>query len=426
MRDAPSLEELFLFAREAELRVRSLRMTIIERSMNAKGDDMVRHEVYVRHPGLARMTSSRSDEPLSNDYDIWIGDGDRIRTFSARHKLASVRTRPAGVVGLDSPDLPPYARGREPLTHLPPGSMADAFIHPHGLFRNVLVSGPLAIVGSRMVHGREAIVVRGEHPRSTLVLLDRPDRTVEVGIDRATGFVSWLVEQIGESVTHQVEMLRSSSTVTSRTRRSSCTSPPTFGCSTERTAHGTIADADAHGQAASPRMIAYHDDEWGQPLHDERRLFEMLCLEGAQAGLSWATVLRRREGYRMAYGGFDAARMAAYDEARQAELLADTRIIRNRAKVRAFRDNARAVLALRERHGGLSEYVWAFVGGEPIVNHYRAPEQMPSQTPRSEALSEGLRAQRFSLRRAGHRVRVHAVGRPCQRPHRGLLPTWLG
>lgn len=204
--DAPSLEELFLFAREAELRVRSMRMTIDERSMNAKGEDLVRHEVLLRHPELARVTSTRSDEPLSKDYDIWIGDGDQVRTFSARNKLASVRTRPAQVVGLDSPDLPMYARGREPLTHLPEGSVADAFVHPHGLFRNVLVTGPLAIVGSRMVNGREAIVVLAEHPRSSMVLTDRPDRTVEVGIDRATGFVAWLVEQVGESITHQVEM----------------------------------------------------------------------------------------------------------------------------------------------------------------------------------------------------------------------------
>ena len=94
-------------------------------------------------------------------------------------------------------------------------------------------------------------------------------------------------------------------------------------------------------------MMAYHDEEWGTPLHDERRLFEMLCLEGAQAGLSWSTILNRRDGYREVYDGFDPERIAAYDDARQAALLADGRIIRNKAKVRAFRDNARAVLELR-------------------------------------------------------------------------------
>src|SRR5262245_31339986 len=100
-------------------------------------------------------------------------------------------------------------------------------------------------------------------------------------------------------------------------------------------------------------MVAYHDDEWGHPLHDERRLFEMLCLEGAQAGLSWATILRRRDGYRAAYDDFDADRIAAYDDARQAQLLLDPRIIRNRLKVNAFRENARAALRLRETDGGL-------------------------------------------------------------------------
>ena len=204
--DAPSIEELFLFAREAELRVGSLRMTIDERSMNAKGDDLVRHEVLLRHPGLARVTSTRSDDPLSSDYDVWIGDGDEVRTYSARNKLASVRARQTGVIGADSKDLPAYARSRESLTYLPSSSMADAFVHPHGLFRNVLVTGPLAIVGTQPVGGREAIVVRADHPRSVHVLADRPDRSVEVGIDRATGFLLLLSERIGDSVTHHVEV----------------------------------------------------------------------------------------------------------------------------------------------------------------------------------------------------------------------------
>ena len=204
--DVPSIETLFLFAREAELRVSRLRVIIEERSMNARGVDLVRHEVLLRHPDQARVTSTRSDDPLSRDYDIWIGEGDQIRTFSARHKLASVRTRPRGAVGVDNPDLPLYARTRAPLTHLPAGSVADTFIHPHGLFRNVLVTGPLAILGTRDVGGREAVVVRSQHPRSAKVLVDRPDRSVEVGIDRATGFLLSLVERIGDDITHQVEV----------------------------------------------------------------------------------------------------------------------------------------------------------------------------------------------------------------------------
>ena len=142
-------------------------------------------------------------------------------------------------------------------------------------------------------------------------------------------------------------------------------------------------------------MIAYHDEEWGVPLHDERRLFELLCLEGAQAGLSWKSILHRRDGYRAAYDGFDAHEMAAYDDTRQARLLADRRIIRNRAKVRAFRDNARAVLGLRERSGGLDPYLWGFVDGEPVVNHFDSTAQLPTQTPLAEEVSADLRRRGF-------------------------------
>jgi DNA-3-methyladenine glycosylase I len=142
-------------------------------------------------------------------------------------------------------------------------------------------------------------------------------------------------------------------------------------------------------------MIAYHDEEWGVPLHDERGLFELLCLEGAQAGLSWKTILDRRDGYRAVYDGFDAREMAAYDDTRQARLLADRRIIRNRAKVRAFRDNARAVLELREHSGGLDPYLWGFVDGEPVVNHFDSTAQLPTQTPLAEEVSADLRRRGF-------------------------------
>jgi DNA-3-methyladenine glycosylase I len=142
-------------------------------------------------------------------------------------------------------------------------------------------------------------------------------------------------------------------------------------------------------------MLAYHDDEWGRPLHDERRLFELLCLEGAQAGLSWATILRRRDGYRVAYDDFDAARMAAYDDERQARLLADPRIVRNRAKVAAFRDNARAVLRLREDEGGLDAYLWAAVEGRPVVSRCERLADLPARTPLGDTVSRDLRRRGF-------------------------------
>ncbi len=144
-------------------------------------------------------------------------------------------------------------------------------------------------------------------------------------------------------------------------------------------------------------MVTYHDEEWGLPLHDERRLFEMLCLEGAQAGLAWSTILKRRDGYRDAYDGFDAELMAAYDDARQTRLLADRRIIRNRAKVRAFRDNARAVLQLREEAGSLDTYLWGFVGGAPIVNRFESMAQVPASTPLADDLSADLKGRGFGF-----------------------------
>ncbi len=146
---------------------------------------------------------------------------------------------------------------------------------------------------------------------------------------------------------------------------------------------------------ADPLMVAYHDQEWGRPVHDERQLFEMLCLEGAQAGLAWSTILRRRDGYREAYEGFDAERIAAYDERRQAQSLADARIIRNRAKIRAFRDNAAATLRIRAEAGGLDAYLWDFVGGEPIVNHWATSAEVPATTPLAETLARDLRRRGF-------------------------------
>lgn len=146
-----------------------------------------------------------------------------------------------------------------------------------------------------------------------------------------------------------------------------------------------------------PVMVAYHDVEWGEPLHDEQRLFEMLCLEGAQAGLSWSSILRRRDGYRAVYDGFDAERIAAYDDERQAKLLLDERIIRNRAKVRAFRENARAVLRLREAEGSLDAYLWDRVDGSPIVSRFTTLAEIPAQTPLAAAISGDLRDRGFSF-----------------------------
>lgn len=149
---------------------------------------------------------------------------------------------------------------------------------------------------------------------------------------------------------------------------------------------------------ATPEYVAYHDTEWGVPLHDDRRLFELLCLEGAQAGLSWLTILRRRDGYRAAFDGFDPARMAAYTDADRARLLSDVRIVRNRAKVDAFVGNARAFLSLTDgAAGGFDAWLWRFVGGVPIRNAWRQMADVPAQTSVSRELSTELRRAGFAF-----------------------------
>ncbi len=146
-----------------------------------------------------------------------------------------------------------------------------------------------------------------------------------------------------------------------------------------------------------PLYVAYHDREWGVPLHDDRGLFEMLILEGAQAGLSWLTVLKRREGYRRAFDNFDAEKIVAYKAKKINHLLQDTGIIRNRLKVEATIKNARAYLALREEFGGFNDFIWQFVDGEPQRNRWRSMEDIPAVTPAAEAMSKALKKRGFSF-----------------------------
>ena len=140
---------------------------------------------------------------------------------------------------------------------------------------------------------------------------------------------------------------------------------------------------------------AYHDHEWGVPLHDERRLFEMLTLEGAQAGLSWLTILRKREGYRRAFAGFDPQLVAAFNDADVARLLADSGIIRNRLKVASTVSNARAVLDVQARYGSLDAFLWSFVDGAPIRNSWSTMAEIPASTPLSDAMSKEMKRHGF-------------------------------
>jgi DNA-3-methyladenine glycosylase I len=146
---------------------------------------------------------------------------------------------------------------------------------------------------------------------------------------------------------------------------------------------------------SSDLMRAYHDTEWGVPLHDDRALFEFLCLEGAQAGLSWRTVLEKRENYRRAFDRFDIAKCARLTERRIEALLGDAGIIRNRLKITSVRDNARAALAVIDEHGSLDRYLWSFVGGRTIKNAPRGNGDVPATTPISDRMSKTLRQRGF-------------------------------
>jgi len=144
-------------------------------------------------------------------------------------------------------------------------------------------------------------------------------------------------------------------------------------------------------------MLRYHDEEWGVPVHDKRRHFEFLVLEGAQAGLSWTTILHKREGYRAAYRGFDPAVVARFTEKRVAKLLADPAIVRNRLKIESSIRNARAFLSVQKEFGSFDRYLWGFVDGRPVVNRWTALSQIPANTPLSDRVSKDLKARGFSF-----------------------------
>lgn len=149
------------------------------------------------------------------------------------------------------------------------------------------------------------------------------------------------------------------------------------------------------GWAKNPLAITYHDTEWGVPRHDDTTLFEFLVLEGAQAGLSWDTILKKRDHYRRVMDGFDPERVARYSAARIEKLLSDPGIVRNRLKVESSVSNARCFLAVQKEYGSFDRYVWSFVGGSPLVNRRRSLKQLPARTPESDAMSRDLKSRGF-------------------------------
>lgn len=157
----------------------------------------------------------------------------------------------------------------------------------------------------------------------------------------------------------------------------------------------TESKARCEWVGSKPHVIFYHDQEWGRPVHDDRRLFEFLILEGAQAGLTWETILRRREEYRRAFCGFDPWKVAQFDQRKKASLLQDPGIIRNRLKIDSVVTNAHAFLAVQREFGSFDTYVWEFVGGRPLVNSWRRMTEVPGTSPESDALSKDLKKRGF-------------------------------
>jgi DNA-3-methyladenine glycosylase I len=149
--------------------------------------------------------------------------------------------------------------------------------------------------------------------------------------------------------------------------------------------------------AKTEPSIAYHDHEWGVPLHDDRRLFELLILEGAQAGLSWSTILNKRAGYRRAFDNFDVQRVARYDQRKVKQLLANAEIVRNRLKIAATIQNAKAFLAVQKEVGSFDAYIWQFVGTRPIQNAWRSSREAPARTAESDAMSKDLSKRGFKF-----------------------------
>ena len=144
-----------------------------------------------------------------------------------------------------------------------------------------------------------------------------------------------------------------------------------------------------------PLYLAYHDEEWGVPSRDDRHLYELLVLEGAQAGLAWITILRKRENYRLAFAGFDPELVARFGDADVERLLGDAGIVRNRLKIESTIANAQATLRIQEERGSLASYLWGFVGGKPLVNAWRSSDEVPAETEESHAMSQDLKRQGF-------------------------------
>jgi hypothetical protein len=204
--DAPSFGELFTFMRDAELRFQSLRMRIVDRRATTRGDEAETLEIWLRHPGQAKVLTRGDGDAMRANSRIWIGDGSLVRTYDTRADAATSRPVRARPEGLTNSDLPAFSRAYEPRTLLPMETLADAFIHPHGYCRNVLQTGDLTLLGTTRLRDRETWLIRCDHPRRAEIMNDRPERSIEVGVDKLTGLIVLLVEHVGDNVTRHAQV----------------------------------------------------------------------------------------------------------------------------------------------------------------------------------------------------------------------------
>lgn len=205
--ELPTVTQLFDFMRDAEVRFATLRFRIEERAMTARGEDLTTIDTILAHPGDARVTTTRAGSTVKGDYEVWITDGEIVRTYSSAHRLGTqrpVRNRPRG---LDDRDFPGTAKVYEPVTALPMETLPDTFVHPAGYCQNVLATGRCTISGTAIVAGREAVLLECNHPRTTELAGDRPDFHISIAADRDTGVILRLVESIGGEVTRRAEVV---------------------------------------------------------------------------------------------------------------------------------------------------------------------------------------------------------------------------
>jgi hypothetical protein len=203
----PSVDELFTFMRDAERRFETLKMRIEERTYAARGEQLVTIDVALRHPGHARVVSTMPARRAAGSHELWISDGEIVRTYAAAHKLGTsrpVRNRPRG---LDPREYPGRSTVYEPVTALPADTLPELFVHPAGYCQNVLATGPCWISGTDRVAGREAILLECDHPRAVEREVDRPDYHVQLAVDRLDGIVTRLVEAVGGEATRIAEVI---------------------------------------------------------------------------------------------------------------------------------------------------------------------------------------------------------------------------